>query len=407
MKTLYIDCGMGAAGDMLTAALYELLDDSEKENFIKEMNSIGIKDVVFEAEKSVKCGITGTHMKVTVKGKEEGTHHHEQEETHKHEHSHEHTHEHHHSHSSMSDIKKAFDELKISDNVKEKALSIYNLIAQAESEVHGVPVTEIHFHEVGAKDAIADVTAVCVLMEKLGVDKVIVSPVHVGAGKVHCAHGILPVPAPATASILKDVPIYGGKIQGELCTPTGAAILKTFANSFGEMPIMSVKKIGYGMGKKDFEAANCVRVMLGENEGMQDEILEFTCNLDDMSAEKIGFAMEELFKAGAAEVYTLNAGMKKNRPGHLLCVMCKESLKDEILHLIFKHTTTIGIRQNISIRHILTRRIETISTEFGDVRVKISEGYGVKKQKLEYDDLSKIARENNLSIVEVEKRIEL
>lgn len=392
MKTLFIDCGMGAAGDMLTAALYELLEDSEKENFIKEMNSIGITDVVFEAEKSVKCGITGTHMKVFVKGQEEESHDH---------------HEHSHNHYSLADIESAFNELKVTESVRNKALSVYKLIAEAESHVHGVPVTEIHFHEVGSKDAIADVTAVCVLMEKIGADRIIASPVHVGAGKVRCAHGILPVPAPATAYILQDVPIYGGKIMGELCTPTGAALLKTFVTDFGDMPIMRVKKTGYGMGKKDFDVANCVRVMVGEEDKKEEQILEFTCNLDDMSAEKIGFAMEELFKAGAVEVYTLDAGMKKSRPGHLLCVMCKESLKDEILHLIFKHTTTIGIRENISKRYAMNRRIETINTEFGDVRVKISEGYGVKKQKLEYDDLAKIARENNLSIVEVEKKINL
>jgi len=397
MKTLFIDCGMGAAGDMLTAALFEILDNEEKESFLKQMNSIGLSDVVFSAENSSKCGILGTHMSVSVHGEEEEIH----------DENHEHNYHEQSAHSSMKDIENLVADLKVSESVKSKILDIYGIIADAESSVHGVPVTEIHFHEVGSKDAVADVAAVCVLMEKIAPEKIVVSPVHVGAGQVRCAHGILPVPAPATALILKDVPIYGGKIQGELCTPTGAALLKYFATDFGDMPVMRVSKIGYGMGKKDFAVANCVRVLLGSDNTQSERILEFTCNIDDMSAEKIGFAMEQLFNAGAVEVYTMSAGMKKNRPGHLLCVMCRESLRDEILHQIFKHTTTLGVRENISKRYSLDRKITTIKTEFGDVRVKVSEGYGVKRQKLEYEDIAAIARERNLSISDVEKQIDL
>lgn len=274
MKTLYLDCGMGAAGDMLTAALFELLDDSEKEAFLQELNNIGIEDVTFEAEKSVKCGIVGTHMKVMVGDVEEETHDHEHYHDHEHEHHHDHEHDHHHDHdhehhhahhhSSMKDIEDIINALKVSDRVKADAIAVYKLIAEAESNAHGVEVSEIHFHEVGTKDAVADVTAVCMLIEKLGIERVEASNVHVGSGHVHCAHGVLPVPAPATAYILRDVPIYGGGIKGELCTPTGAALLKHFSKSFGDMPAMTVTGIGYGMGKKDFSAANCVRAMLGE-----------------------------------------------------------------------------------------------------------------------------------------------
>ena len=258
MKILYLDCGMGAAGDMLTSALLELIPD--REEFIKELNELGIPHVKFTAEKSVKCGITGTHMTVTVHGEEEGEHHHHHHDgehhhhhhdEHLHEPSHGECHEHHHHHSGMHEIEHIISHLKISDKVRQNVLAVYNLIAEAESHAHGKPVTEIHFHEVGTMDAIADVTAVCMLMEKINPDKVYATPVHVGSGHVHCAHGILPVPAPATAFILKDVPIYGGKINGELCTPTGAALLKTFVDSFGEMPVMKTEKIGYGMGKKD------------------------------------------------------------------------------------------------------------------------------------------------------------
>ena len=253
MKTLYLDCNMGAAGDMLSAALLELLPPEERPGFIDELNALGIPGVEFTAQPSVKCGITGTHMEVSVNGHTEGEEHHHEHEHHEHEHHHEHGHTHGHHHSGMHDIEHIVSgHLNVSEKVKSDVLA------------HGVPVTEIHFHEVGAMDAVADVTAVCLLMDRLSPEQVIVSPVHVGSGQVRCAHGILPVPAPATAHILTGVPIYGGEIEGELCTPTGAALLKHFATKFGGMPIMTLLQVGYGMGSKDFEAANCVRAMLGE-----------------------------------------------------------------------------------------------------------------------------------------------
>ena len=402
MKILYLDCGMGAAGDMLTAALLELIPD--REEFIKELNELGIPHVKFTAEKSVKCGITGTHMSVTVRGEEEGEHHHHHD-SHHHEPSHEQCHEHHHHHSGMHEIEHIISHLKISDKVRKNVLSVYNLIAEAESHAHGKPVTEIHFHEVGTMDAIADVTAVCMLMEKINPDKVVATPVHVGSGHVHCAHGILPVPAPATAYILKDVPIYGGKINGELCTPTGAALLKTFVDSFGEMPVMKTEKIGYGMGKKDFEAANCVRAILGEAENREDVVLELSCNVDDMTGEAISFAMDRLFDAGAFEVYTVPIGMKKSRPGTLISVMCSEAKKNEIVKTIFKHTTTIGIRETVTHRYVLDRHMDTFVTPYGNVRCKTSSGYGVTRRKFEYDDLAKIAKEQGISIEEVKNMI--
>ena len=402
MKILYLDCGMGAAGDMLTAALLELIPD--REEFIKELNELGIPHVKFTAEKSVKCGITGTHMSVTVCGEEEGEHHHHHD-SHHHEPSHEQCHEHHHHHSGMHEIEHIISHLKISDVVRENVLAVYNLIAEAESHAHGKPVTEIHFHEVGTMDAIADVTAVCMLMEKINPDKVVATPVHVGSGHVHCAHGILPVPAPATAYILKDVPIYGGKIQGELCTPTGAALLKTLVDSFGEMPTMKAEKIGYGMGKKDFETANCVRAILGEAENREDVVLELSCNVDDMTGEAISFAMDRLFDAGAFEVYTVPIGMKKSRPGTLIRVMCSEAKKDEIVRTIFKHTTTIGIRETVTHRYVLDRHMDTFVTPYGNVRCKTSSGYGVTRRKFEYDDLAKIAKEQGISIEEVKNMI--
>ena len=366
MKTLYLDCGMGAAGDMLTAALLELLPNGDE--FLSELNGLNIPGVAFLREPSVKCGIHGTHIAVKVNGEEETErahghsheHGHEHSNSHEHECKHEHSHDsaHIHHHNGMHEIEHIIENLPISAKVKSHVLAVYSLIAEAESYVHDVPVTNVHFHEVGTMDAIADITAVCMLMDRLSPKEVIVSPVHVGSGYVQCAHGILPVPAPATAYILRDVPIYGGRIKSELCTPTGAALLKHFATKFGDMPVMKTEAIGYGMGKKDFPIANCIRALLGETEECSDTIVQLCCNLDDMTAEAIGFAEEQLFAAGALEVYTIPAQMKKSRPGILLSVLCQEKEKAKIIRLIFQHTTTLGIRENMSRRYILSRDVK-------------------------------------------------
>lgn len=405
MKTLYLDCGMGAAGDMLCAALLELFPN--KEEVLSDLNELGIPGVTFTSEPSFKCGILGTHITVRVNGEEESEEMHELSHEHSHEHGHEHSHEHNHEHfhSSMREVEEIVNKLAVSERVKSDVLAVYSLIAEAESHAHGVPVTEIHFHEVGTMDAIADVTAVCLLMERLSPDTIISSPIHVGSGHVKCAHGILPVPAPATAFILRDIPIYGGGIKSELCTPTGAALLKHFVSEFGNMPIMKLKKIGYGMGKKDFTSANCVRAMLGETADTDNRIVELCCNLDDMTAEAIGFAEERLFAAGALDVYVISAQMKKSRPGILLTVVCKEKDKEQMLHLIFQHTTTLGVRENISKRYSLSRTVETVSTDYGEVRKKVSVGYGVTREKFEYEDLADIARKQNSSLFEVTEKI--
>lgn len=403
-KTLYLDCGMGAAGDMLTVALLELLPN--KEAFTAELNALGIPSVTFTAETVQKCGITGTHMTVKVNGEEES------ENMHAHAHEHLHTseqishHHHHHHHSGMHEISHIIDDLPVSNQVKADVRAVYALIAEAESHVHNKPVTEIHFHEVGTMDAVADITAVCLLMECLAPEQVVVSPIHVGSGQVKCAHGILPVPAPATAYILRGVPIYGGSIQGELCTPTGAALLRHFATKFGDMPVMKTTAIGYGMGKKDFEAANCVRALLGETEDAGDFITMLECNLDDMSAEAVGFAQERLFAAGALDVYTMAAQMKKSRPGVVLYVMCRSEEKQKMVSLLFRHTTTLGVREQTYRRYTLSRTVDTVQTAYGKVRRKLSSGYGVSREKYEYEDVARIAREQGMSFAEIMTDIE-
>ena len=403
---------MGAAGDMLTAALLELVED--KQQFIDRINHLGLSGVRVTAEPSVKCGITGTHMKVTVDGEEEESldaqgHHHEHVHEHSHAHAHEHPHddhEHgHHHHASVSDIDKLINGLNVSDQVKANAKAVYALIAEAESQVHGHPVSEIHFHEVGTLDAVTDVVSVCLLMEEIGAEEVVVSPVHVGSGHVRCMHGILPVPAPATALILKDVPTYGGHIQGELCTPTGAALLKHFASRFGDRPMMKTKAIGYGMGKKDFEQANCVRAFLGESEGKLEQITKLECNLDDMTGEDIGFAIEQLFNAGARDVFTQPIGMKKNRPGILLSVLCLPEDADRLAEEIMKHTSTLGIRRQEMSRYALQRSVGTVNTSYGEVRLKQASGMGVKRSKPEFDDIAAIARKYNVPLRTIREKI--
>ena len=436
MRTLYLDCGMGAAGDMLAAPLLELLPDPDA--FVAELNALGIPGVTYQREASVKCGITGTRLSVSVYGEEEGAedlhehphehphehshehvhghfhehlhdHSHEEDHGHSHEHSHEHPHEHAHAHhghhghhhSGMQETERLVRErLRLPHAVKEHVLAVYGLIAAAESHAHGVPVDEVHFHEVGTLDAVADVAAVCLLLDRLAPEQILASPVHVGSGQVRCAHGVLPVPAPATAHILRGAPIYGGEIRGELCTPTGAALLKHFVTSFGPMPPLCVEQIGYGMGKKDFPAANCVRALLGETAPQASVVTELCCNLDDMTGEALGFAMDALFRAGALEVYTLPAGMKKSRPGVVLCVMCREEDRSKMLGLLFRHTSTLGVRESRPQRYTLRRSVETVETPYGPVRKKKAEGFGVSRAKYEYEDLARIAAERGVSLRE-------
>jgi uncharacterized protein (TIGR00299 family) protein len=268
----------------------------------------------------------------------------------------------------------------------------------------------IHFHEVGALDAVADITAVCMLMERLAPDRVAASPVHVGSGHVHCAHGILPVPAPATALLLEGIPWYGGSVKGELCTPTGAALVRYFADSFGDMPVMRVGRIGYGMGKKEFTRLNAVRALLGETGDRsvcrKDQVTELSCNVDDMTGEEIGAAMERLYEAGAREVFTTAVGMKKSRPGVMITVLTDEAHEGDMVRTLFAHTTTIGIRRSPMDRYVLERREEVLDSPCGSIRRKVSSGWGVTRYKYEYDDVAAMARKEGKSIREIRDGLE-
>jgi uncharacterized protein (TIGR00299 family) protein len=388
LKTLYLECNMGASGDMVLAALVELVGDG----VVEKLNDMGIEGVRFEAKGSVKCGIAGTHVDVVVDGCVEGAadlggghvHHHGM---------------------ALSDVTGIINGLNMPQRAKDDAVKIYNIVAEAEAVVHKKAVDLIHFHELGQMDAIADIAGVCLLMDCLAVDRVVVSGVNTGFGCVRCAHGVLPVPAPATAYILKGVPVYAGGIEGELTTPTGAAVIKYFADDFGRMPQMTVEKIGYGMGFKDFAAANCVRAFLGEAcgcvDGANEEIAELSCNLDDMTPEALGYAVNVLMENSALDVFTVAAQMKKNRPGFVLVCLCRVEEADRFAALLLKHTTTFGVRMNILKRYALDRTVSTVDTVYGSVRLKTGEGFGVRKTKPEFDDVAALARDNGVDILSI------
>ncbi len=422
MKTIYLECKMGIAGDMFASALLGLFAD--KDEMVSRLNAINVPGVTYKLENVTKCGICGDHLAVFVDGVEEesidiadddknqgaenSVHEHNHEHDHHHGHEHDHEHHDHHDHHSLYDIEEIIEGLDVSKEVKSDIREVYELLAEAESKVHGQSVSQIHFHEVGNMDAIADITAVCCMMHELDPDRVVFSPINVGSGQVKCAHGILPVPTPATALLLSGIPSYSGeRVSGELCTPTGAALAKYFAFDFGSQPLMSVEKIGYGMGKKDFEQANCVRAMMGNtNEDGEEIIYELTCNIDDMTAEEIGYVSELLFEKGALDVYSIAADMKKNRPGTLLACICKDDKKDEILKAIFENTTTLGVREYLSNRYTLSRETFKMDTPYGEVQVKKSFGFGVKREKIEYEDLAGISRRTGKPLIELKKELE-
>ena len=393
MKTLYIECKMGVAGDMLTASLLEHVN---KEEFVKKINSLNVPGVSFEVERIKKSSIEGNKVHVVINGTEEGLE------------SKEHNHHSHHTHTSLEDVSVLINAMDLSDKVKNDAINVYNLIANAESRVHGTSVKDIHFHEVGTIDAVIDVVSVCLLMEMISPAKVISSPINVGSGTVRCAHGILPVPSPATAVLLEEVPMYNDDdINTELCTPTGAALVKYFADEFGNIPVMKLQSTGYGFGTKEFDKPNCVRTFLGEENtsDCSDKVVELKCNIDDMSGEDMGFCIDKLLEEGALDVFTTSIYMKKNRPGVLLTVICREDSKKKLVEQIFQYTTTIGIREAICDRYILDREEEIRKTEYGDVRIKKVKGYGVSREKIEYEDIKRLANDNSKSPKEIRDKL--
>jgi len=409
---------MGAAGDMLMAALYELLEDQDA--LLKTMNALGLPKIGFHAEGAITCGIKGTRMRMsTDMGEEESTDvpkghggHIHRHETINHAHDdHSEHHSHHeqqgkHVHIHLSDVKNIIEALPLPQVVIHDAVSVYERLADAESCVHGQSVEQIHFHEVGTLDAIGDVVGVCYAIHLLNVEQIAVSSVHVGSGQVQCAHGILPVPSPATERLLRGIPVYGGVISGELCTPTGAALLSHFADSYGPMPAMTVEKTGYGIGKKEFPVANCVRAFLGEVQGERTcqtvgRITELCCNIDDMTPESLGYATQALLDSGALEVYTTPIQMKKGRPGILLTVLCRPDCRRDVVEQIFRHTTTNGLRVKDCDKYFLAPGQDSVTVDGYTIRVKTASGHGVSRKKPEYDDVACAAKESGRSFGDI------
>ena len=399
MKRLFLDCQMGIAGDMLTATLLGLVDNPEI--WIERLNQIGIPNVTYTLIPKEDKGLQGYRVAVTINGIEESEHHkgspHDQHNTN----------HHHHVHGrGLQGVTDIINSLSISDTCKQNAINVYNLVAQAEAKVHKSTVTQIHFHELGMLDAIADIVAVCVLLEELNFDEIIISPIHVGTGTVHCAHGELPVPAPATMELLAGIPMYADyQIKGELCTPTGAALAKYFGAAFSHMPVMTPTKVFYGFGTKQFERPNCIRAFVEINNDLEDTIIEMSCNLDDMTPEEIGYAVEQLLLSPALDVFTTPIMMKKQRPSTMLTVLCKVDDIDNLRDLIFKHTTSLGIRYHRCNRYILNRSTGDIDWEGNRIIFKTSSGFGVKRHKYEYDSLAAIAKQNDMSLLDLKRQL--
>ena len=412
---------MGAAGDMLSAALLGLCPD--REAMLAKLNAIGIHGVEYVLEPTTKCGIAALHLSVRVHGHEEGEEHHESpissiqypvssiqsqisnlksqisdfssDSTISH-------HHHHHEHRSLKEVMGIIDGLALPPAVADDVRAVYTLIGEAEAKAHGGSRDAVHFHEVGALDAIADISATALLIAELKPDRIVASPVNCGSGFVHCAHGVLPVPAPCTAELLEGVPSrMDPEIDGELCTPTGAALVRHFAESFGPMPAMALQGVGYGAGKKDFDKrANFLRAFIGEQPAASaagtehGTVCQFRCAIDDMTAEEFGFAAERIMADGALDVCMIPALMKKGRPGTILEVLCKPDDRDAIAGSIFRNTTTLGLREETVRRRVLGRREDAIETPLGRIRRKFAFGEGVAKAKAEYEDLAAAARKD-------------
>ncbi len=388
MRLLYLECNAGVSGDMMVGSLSALLDSPAEAASMIE--SAGIPGIKVEVEDGSRSHIHGTKARIYVNGEEEG---------------HGHDAHVHHSHRSISDVLGIIEGLNVSDEVKGHAVAIYRSIAEAEAEVHGEPVGEVHFHEVGMLDAIADIVGTCMLMERLAPERIMASPIRTGYGTVECAHGRLPIPAPATAILLKGMPTYAGDAEGEFTTPTGAAILKHFVKEYGQRPSMVVDGIGVGLGHSEREIPNLLRAFIGTSSDSMPSVDVLNCNIDDMTPEDLATAMDRLMEDGALDVMVTPITMKKGRPAHMLTCLCRHADRDRVARSILANTSTIGIRTWPADRYELSSHTEVYDTGFGELRVKVSEGYGVRKWKPEHDDLVRIASEKGLSVREVREKV--
>ena len=413
MRIAYLECFSGISGDMFLGALIDagvpakLLEDT--------VAALGL-GANLEISCVTRSGISATKVDVNVARAPSPA-----KTDHKHDHHHDHGHDHHdadessragvpapheHSHRGLKEIRKIIGSASISDSAKHTAIAIFEALGAAEAKIHSVPVEDIHFHEVGAVDAMVDIVCAAVGAEALGVDEIVCSSLNVGGGTVRCAHGTLPVPAPATVELLKDAPVYSSGLQSELVTPTGAAIVKTLARRFGAFPAMKIEKSGYGAGSQDFPGhANVARLVIGEAVSTlaaktnSETIVILEANLDDLNPQVFGYVMDQLIEEGALDAFGQPVQMKKNRPGMLLTVMSKPEDANKLTQLIFTETTTLGVRRRDEVRQILARRWENVRTQWGDVRIKIASMNGtVTNYAPEYEDCRRLAAEHHVPL---------
>ncbi|MCW6076725.1 nickel pincer cofactor biosynthesis protein LarC [Clostridium sporogenes] len=409
-RILYYDCFSGISGDMNLGALIDLGVD--KEYLLKELAKLNINDEFkIKINKDARKGISGTKVDVILKNSYEHSHDHNHNHDHQNNHNHEHGHNHnHHHHRNLININKIIDNSELNNNVKKISKDIFLEVAKAEGKVHNKPLEEVHFHEVGATDSIVDIVGAAICLDYLKVDKVLCSKIQVGSGFVKCAHGTMPVPAPATAEILKDIPMVSSEeIPFEATTPTGAAIVASTVYKFTQNKNFHIEKVGYGIGGKDLsDIPNVLRIFLAENKEQegndieQEEALILECNIDDMNSEIYEYVINKLLYEGASDAYITPIIMKKTRPAAKLTVLCENKLENIMKEIMFKETTTLGIRKYSVEKSMLKRKVEKVNTIYGEVSVKKSYLKGqILNSKPEYEDCKKIALENNISIKEV------
>jgi pyridinium-3,5-bisthiocarboxylic acid mononucleotide nickel chelatase len=425
-RIAYLDCFSGISGDMFLGALVDAGVPAKVFEDAVEALGVGAR---LEISKVDRSGITATKVDVLVDGEKDAPRTADAPAPHLHSHSHIHTHSHHHepgvgaAHNprhqhgrGLREIREIIGHAALSESAKKTAIAIFEKLGAAESKIHNVPIDQIHFHEVGAVDALVDIACAAVGAEALGIDEIVCSPLNVGGGTVQCAHGTFPVPAPATVELLKGVPVYSSGIQAELVTPTGAAIVAVLANRFTAFPQMRIEKTGYGAGTRDFPRfPNVLRITVGETTAdlssdenvratpvEEDTICVLEANLDDLSPQVFGYVMERLFEAGALDVFATPIQMKKNRPGSLLTVLAKPQDAEKLTNIIFAETTTLGIRRREEKRQVLARRWETVQTQWGTVRMKIANMNGtVSNYAPEFEDCRRIASEHRVPLKQV------
>lgn len=440
MRVLYFDCFSGISGDMTLGALLDLGLDSNA--FLRELDKLNVKGFSVEIKKVVKKGISGTDVSVILdedKHNHKHDHNHDHEHHHKHDHEHEHDHEHQHDHDhdhdhghdrnhlhdhdhshehnhnhshaqperNLADIENIINMSDLKPKVKAMSTKIFREIARAEAKVHGKNINEIHFHEVGALDSIVDIIGACICIDMLGVERIFSSELHDGKGFVKCAHGLLPIPVPAVMEMLCDskIPLITEDVPFELVTPTGIGILKMVSSGFGKMPPISIDKSGYGMGKRETGRLNALRVVVGslyeQDTIPNDEISILETNIDNMSPEILGYTMDKLLDSGALDVYFTPIFMKKSRPSVMLTVLVKCGDEKKFSDIIFRETSTLGVRFSRSSRYCMNRELVKVNTQYGDVRVKVASIDNIMKFAPEFEDCKSIAAKTGMSINKV------